>query len=169
MTDYDLLARHFIRHHEDAAVSADRSGHRKAGARVAACRFDDRLPPGFRRFCRSAAWSIATAGRSFTLLPGFTYSTFAKTRHGAPSVTLFNLTSGVLPIAASASSQKTGPVALLDGTVVAIGAAASARRTACAYESFRGRAPRRRYTDSGRDGVQLGFATAHSRVCSGDG
>ena len=45
---------------------------------------------------------MRTAMRSFTELAGFMYSTFAKTRHAAPSVTLLSRTRGVLPMAATA-------------------------------------------------------------------
>ena len=38
----DLLARHLIGHHENAAVAANRGGHRQAAAGVAAGRLDDR-------------------------------------------------------------------------------------------------------------------------------
>ena len=38
----DLLLAHLVRHHEDAAVAAQRRGHREADARVSRRRLDDR-------------------------------------------------------------------------------------------------------------------------------
>ena len=40
----DLLLAHLVRHHEDAAVAAERRGHRQPHAGVARGRLDDRAP-----------------------------------------------------------------------------------------------------------------------------
>ena len=56
------------------------------------------VDPGFRRPSFSAASTIAKAGLSLTLPPGFVVSTFAITGHGIPSVTRTSRTMGVRPI-----------------------------------------------------------------------
>ena len=56
------------------------------------------VPPGFSLPVRSASSIIFTAMRSLIDPPGFKYSTFTRTVAAIPSVTLFSLTSGVLPI-----------------------------------------------------------------------
>ncbi len=55
------------------------------------------VPPGLSAPEASAASIMRIAIRSFTEPPGLKYSTFASTVALIPSVTLFSLTSGVLP------------------------------------------------------------------------
>src|SRR4051812_16519756 len=57
------------------------------------------VPPGCKRPSRSAASIIAIAARSFTLPPGFTVSTLARSRPGTSSASEMRLSraSGVLP------------------------------------------------------------------------
>src|ERR1700722_8926927 len=97
------------------------------------------VPPGLSKPWRSAASSIATAGRSLTLPPGFTYSTLPSTRHAAPSTTLFSRNNGVWPMASSAVSQYVSFDVWEDGAVLAIGAPPSARRTPSPMNSLGGR------------------------------
>jgi hypothetical protein len=56
------------------------------------------VPPGFSAPSRSACSTIASAGRSLTLPPGFSISSLATTLHANPSATRLSRTSGVSPI-----------------------------------------------------------------------
>src|SRR5690348_8481840 len=56
------------------------------------------VPPGLIFPCFSAASSIVMPIRSFTLPPGFIYSSFASTVARTPRTTRLSLTSGVLPM-----------------------------------------------------------------------
>ena len=56
------------------------------------------VPPGLILPAFSAASSIVMPIRSFTLPPGFRYSSFAKSVARKPRATRFNRTIGVLPI-----------------------------------------------------------------------
>src|SRR5205823_2454453 len=64
-----------------------------------------RVPPGFSRPARSAASIIRMPIRSFTLPPGFSISSLARTVGLTPRVTLRSRTRGVSPMASRNDSM----------------------------------------------------------------
>ncbi len=67
------------------------------------------VPPGCSSPASSAASIIATAARSFTLPPGFTYSSFAKTGAVRAPVTRLSRTRGVPPTASTRDAYTSMP------------------------------------------------------------
>ena len=77
--DVAALEAHVLRHHEDAAIAAHRGDHGERDARVAARRLDDDGAVRPISPAASAAATIASAGRSLTLPPGFLTSSLPTT------------------------------------------------------------------------------------------
>ena len=76
------------------------------------------VPPGLSRPSRSAASTIATAGRSFTDPPGFVVSIFAMRSHVSPRPTRASRTSGVSPMRSrTESATSISPAIARDGTL----------------------------------------------------
>src|SRR5215211_8055332 len=75
------------------------------------------VPPGLSRPSRSAASTIATAGRSLTEPPGFVVSILAMRSHVSPRPTRASRTSGVSPMRSRTESATSIPSAIApDGT-----------------------------------------------------
>src|SRR5512132_2887160 len=76
------------------------------------------VPPGLSRPSRSAASTIATAGRSFTDPPGFVVSIFAMRSHVSPWPMRGSRTSGVSPMRSrTESATSISPAIPRDGTL----------------------------------------------------